>query len=369
MRKSWSLGKLFGIDIKLHPTFLLLLVWVSSTTLFGGGDIQAIAREIFVILALFSFVVLHELGHALTARRFGIPTRDITLLPIGGVARLEKLPEEPKKEFLVAIAGPLVNLVIGAVLLGMLALTNGLSGLTSIEAFSASIGAQLMVANFTLFAFNLLPAFPMDGGRILRALLATRYELVKATQIAANVGRGFALLLGIAGIFFNPLLILTAIFIWFGAGAEAETMVIKKSVKGLVVRDAMVSQFYQADANQSLESVLQLSMQTGQKNIPVVSNGHFLGIIQYPELLKAFEKFGRRAPAYTAIGIKQDGISPELPLVEILPKISRNTVIPVMEDQQLIGLVSPSSLQERIWMQRNLRNTDIGPNQENPDLA
>ena len=303
------------------------------------------------------------------ARRFGIPTRDITLLPIGGVAKLEKLPEEPKKEFLVAIAGPLVNLVIGSVLLGTLALTNGLSGLASIEALSTNVWVQLMVANFMLFAFNLLPAFPMDGGRVLRALLATLYEPVKATQIAANIGRGFSVLLGIAGIIFNPLLILTAIFIWVGAGAEAETMVIKKYIKGLVVRDAMVSQFYQVEANQTLESILQLSMQTGQKNIPVVSNGHFLGIIQYQGLLKAFEKLGRRAPAYTAIGNKQEGIDPDLPLIDILPKISRNTVIPVVEDHQLIGLISPNSVQERIWMQRNLRNSDIGSNQEKPNLA
>jgi Zn-dependent protease len=369
MKKSWSLGRIFGIDVKLHPTFVLLLIWVGFTTLFSGGDFNAVVLEIFVVLALFSFVVLHELGHALMARRFGIPTRDITLLPIGGVARLESLPEEPKKEFLVAIAGPLVNLVLGTLLLGILALTNGLSGLASIEALGNNIWAQLMIANFTLFAFNLLPAFPMDGGRILRALLSSRIEPIKATQIAANIGRGFALLMGIAGIFFNPFLILTAIFIWFGAGAEAETMVVKKYVKDLVVRDAMVSQFYQVEANQPLESVLELSLQTGQKNIPVISNGHFLGIVQYRNLMKAFEKLGRRAPAYTALGEKEEGISADLSLIDLLPKLSKSKVIPVVEGDQLVGLISPSSVQERIWMQKKMHNSDIGPSQENPDLV
>lgn len=369
MKQAWSLGRIFGIEVKLHPTFMLLLIWISFTTLFSGGDLNAVAREVFFVIALFSFVVLHELGHALMARSFGIPTRDITLLPIGGVAKLEKLPEEPKKEFLVAIAGPLVNLTIGTFLLGILALSNGLSGLTSIAFLSENIWAQLMVANFILFAFNLIPAFPMDGGRVLRALLSSRHDPIKATQIAANIGRGFAVLMGIAGIFYNPWLILTAIFIWYGAGAEAESMIIKKYIKDLVARDAMISQFYQVEANQSLESVLELSMQTGQKNIPVLSNGHFLGIIQYQDLLKSFEKLGRRAPAYTAIGEKEEGVHPDLPLIEILPKLSTNKVLPVVEEHQLVGLISPNSLQERIWLQKKLQNTDSGSNQEKPDLV
>ncbi len=225
-----------------------------------------------------------------------------------------------------------------------------------------------MVGILTLFAFNLILLFPMDGGRVLRALLSSRHDPIKATQIAANIGRGFAVLMVLRHLL-QPWLILTAIFIWYGAGAEAESMIIKKYIKDLVARDAMISQFYQVEANQSLESVLELSMQTGQKNIPVLSNGHFLGIIQYHDLLKSFEKLGRRAPAYTAIGEKEEGVHPDLPLIEILPKLSTNKVLPVVEEHQLVGLISPSSLQERIWLQKKLQNTDSGSNQEKPDLV
>lgn len=364
MKWSWNLGRIFGIDLKVHSTFVLLLIWIAISTIIAGGNFVAVGTEILLILALFMCVVLHELGHALMARRFGIPTQDITLLPIGGVARLDKMPEKPKEELLVAIAGPAVNLVIGAVLFIGLLISGSFAQGIDLTVVSNNFWQQLMVVNFTLVAFNLIPAFPMDGGRVVRALLALKMSPVKATRLAANIGRGIAVAMGIAGFFFNPWLILTAIFVWSGAGTEARSMEINQGLKGLVVRDALISQFYQVEANQPLSTVFQLSLQTGQHNIPVTSNGHFLGIIRRADLLNALDKLGERAPAYAAIGSEPEHVGLDLPLTEILPMFAKHRVIPVIEEQQLMGLITPESVQQRLWLNKQIKNVDKQPPKE-----
>jgi Zn-dependent protease len=364
MKWSWNLGKIFGIDLKVHATFVLLLIWIAISTSIAGGDFVAIGTEILLILALFMCVVLHELGHALMARRFGIPTQDITLLPIGGVARLDKMPEKPTEELLVAIAGPAVNLVIGAVLFIGLLISGSFAQGIDLTVVSNNFWLQLMVVNFTLVAFNLIPAFPMDGGRVVRALLALKMSPVKATRLAANIGRGIAVAMGIAGFFFNPWLILTAIFVWSGAGTEARSMEINQGLKGLVVRDALISQFYQVEANQPLSTVFQLSLQTGQHNIPVASNGHFLGIIRRADLLNALDKLGERAPAYAAIGAEPEHVGLDLPLTEVLPMFAKHRVIPVIEERELMGLITPESVQQSLWLNKQIKNVDKQPPKE-----
>jgi len=202
----------------------------------------------------------------------------------------------------------------------------------------------------------------MDGGRVLRSLLASRMDYVKATKIAANVGRGLALIMGIAGFFLNPFLILTAIFVWSGAGSEAQAVEIKAGLKGLTVQDALVTQFSQVDANQALGNVFQLMLSTGQSTIPVVSNGAFLGIIRRVDLMKALERLGERAPAYAAIGDEPGGISLDQPLADVLPKLNGNRVLPVLEGRTLIGLVTPESIQQCLWINsRSKRWTDKSP--------
>jgi len=360
MKGSWQIGRIFGIDLKIHFTFPFLLAWVAISTVMAGGEAFTVLAEVGVILVLFLFVILHEFGHALMARRFGIATTDITVLPIGGLARLEKMPEDPREEFLVAIAGPAVNVLIGGLLFAGLLITGFFAQPLNITAVVDNIWLQLLTANIVLVLFNLIPAFPMDGGRVLRAILASRMDSVKATQIAANVGRGFAVVMGIAGIFFNPFLILTALFVWSGAGAEAKAVEVKAGLKGLVVRDALISQFYQVDANQPLAGVFQLSMETGQHNLPVTSNGRFLGLIRRSDLLKAIERLGGRAPAYAAIGLEPQGLDPEMPLSDILEKFGTSRVYPVIENGQLIGLITAESVQQRMWL--NQRMGTAGPN-------
>ncbi len=223
MRSSLHLGNAFGIPVYLHWTFFLLLGFVALSQLVASGSPLAALGGVVFVSAIFGCIVLHELGHALMARRFGIRTRDVTLLPIGGIARLERMPEDPRQELWVALAGPAVNVVIAG-LLGIWLFLTGIVPGGALSLTGGSFLASLMTVNLALAAFNMLPAFPMDGGRVLRALLAQRTGYVEATVLAAKVGRGMAVVFGIVGLFWNPMLVLVALFVWFGAGQEAEAV-------------------------------------------------------------------------------------------------------------------------------------------------
>ena len=196
MKWSTKIGTFAGIDVYVHTTFLILIGWVAFVHWQAGNNASAAVEGVAFVLALFACVVLHEFGHALMARRFGIRTRDITLLPIGGVARLERMPEDPRQELWVALAGPAVNVVIAVALFVVLQVTGTLAPLSTLNVASGSFFERLMVVNVFLVGFNMLPAFPMDGGRVLRAALAIRMDYTRATQIAANIGQGMAFLFG-----------------------------------------------------------------------------------------------------------------------------------------------------------------------------
>src|ERR1051326_3929441 len=189
MKWSWRIARIAGIDLYVHVTFLILAGWVAISHYLARQSAADAFTGVAFIFSLFGIVVLHELGHTLTARRFGIPTRDITLLPIGGVARLDRMPQDPKQELLVALAGPAVNVALAILFFCLIAMGGNLSHWTNLPFFGASFLVNLMWANIILAGFNLLPAFPMDGGRVLRAVLATRIGYVRATRIAARVGQ------------------------------------------------------------------------------------------------------------------------------------------------------------------------------------
>src|SRR5665213_3662077 len=189
MRWSWKIGRFAGIDVYVHATFFLLILWVVVLHWIQGRTVEAVISGVVFIVALFACVVLHEFGHALTARHYGIPTKDITLLPIGGVSRFERMPDKPWQEFWVALAGPLVNLALAAVIYLALFLTDGFKPVTGLSITSGPFWERMLVANLVLAIFNVIPAFPMDGGRVLRALLSTRLDHVRATQVAASIGQ------------------------------------------------------------------------------------------------------------------------------------------------------------------------------------
>jgi Zn-dependent protease/predicted transcriptional regulator len=288
MRWSWKIATIAGIPIRIHVTFFLLIAWVFASE--AGHGVGRAAAGVGFILAAFTCVVLHEFGHALTGRRFGVVTRDITLLPIGGVARLDRIPRKPSQEIAIAVAGPLVNVAIVALLLLFMRYSPGRYDLGDPKLLERSFAARLLWLNGMLIAFNLIPAFPMDGGRVLRALLATRFDYVRATKVAANVGQAVALLFGFLGFFGNPMLILIALFVFFAAGQESAFVQMRSVFDGVPVSRAMITDFRAVRADEPLSRAVQLLLEGHQQDFPVLSardGEEPVGILTRADLLKA----------------------------------------------------------------------------------
>jgi Zn-dependent protease len=352
MKWSLKLGKLLGIDIYLHFTFLLLLAFLGFSYWQATQNVAATLQGVAFIVALFGCVVLHELGHALMARRYGIKTRDITLLPIGGIARLEQMPEKPMQELWVALAGPAVNVAIAAVLFVGLAATGGLTSLEGISVTGGSFWQRLMGLNIFLVAFNLLPAFPMDGGRVLRALLFTRLGRRRATAIAANVGQGMAILLGIVGFLRDPVLIFIAIFVYLGAQAEAGSVEMQSALEGLRVRDAMMTRFRTLAAQDPLAKAVQELLAGSQQDFPVLENDQPVGILRRNDLVKALAE-GRRealvAEAMCRDCATVDEAAPLKPAVESM-HARQCAAVPVVAGGRLVGLLTLENISEMIMV-------------------
>jgi Zn-dependent protease len=352
MKWSLKLGKLLGIDVYLHFTFLLLLAFLGFVYWSATQSVEAALRGVAFIVALFGCVALHELGHALMARRYGIRTRDITLLPIGGIARLERMPEKPMQEFAVALAGPAVNVVIAAFLWVGLAATGGFAPVEEMSVTGGSFWQRLMVLNLFLVAFNLLPAFPMDGGRVLRALLAMRLSRRRATAIAANVGQGMAILFGIVGFFYNPFLIFIGIFVYLGAQAEAGMVEMQSALAGLLVRDAMMTRFRTLAAQDTLARAVDELLAGSQQDFPVMDNDQPIGMLRRNDLVKALSE-GRR-DLVVAEGMCRDceTVNEATPLqsaVECM-RARQCATMPVVAAGRLVGLLTLENISEMIMV-------------------
>jgi len=295
MRWSWKLGSFSGIGVYVHATFSIIILWVAMTHWAQGEGFEGIFAGVLFVLAIFACVILHEFGHALMAKRFGIGTRDITLLPIGGVARLERMPEDPRQELAVSLAGPAVNVVIAAVLFVWLWLTAGLLPVERLGVVAGPFWERLMVINVFLVVFNMLPAFPMDGGRVVRALLAQRMSYVRATQLAATLGQGMALLFGLIGFFTNPFLIFIAFFVWIGATQEASMVQIRSALGGIPVNHAMVTDYHTLAPEDKLERAVEMVLAGSQQDFPVVEDGVVVGVLTRQDLLRVLAERGKSA--------------------------------------------------------------------------
>ena len=331
-RWSWTVGHVAGIELRIHATFLVLLAWLFLARLVTERSVVAAAAGLLVISVVFGVVVLHELGHALVARRFGIRTRDITLLPIGGVSRLERMPTDPRQELLVALAGPAVNVVLA------LATAVLLAGLRT----SPLLLTQFLWLNVGLAVFNLLPAFPTDGGRVLRALLAMRLNRVRATDIAARVGRWAAIAFGITGLFANPLLVFVALFIWIGAAEEAAMVRMSAALEHLHVEDTMVTIFETISAYASVRQTLAQVIHSGQEYFPVVDGERLIGIVSLDELALAppSAAVGAIVTPVAATTTPQESVETALERV----RDSKADVLPVIDHDHLIGLLVPQNV-------------------------
>jgi Zn-dependent protease/predicted transcriptional regulator len=296
MRWSLKVARLAGTEVRLHITFLLFLAWIGFSYYEVGGA-PAAAEGVLLILALFGCVLLHEFGHALAARSFGIRTPDITLLPIGGVARMQRIPEKPQQELVVAIAGPLVNVVIAAGLIFLLGQHSEWRHLEQINRPGPTLLAKLASVNITLVLFNLIPAFPMDGGRVFRALLALALPYGRATQIAAWIGQALAFVLGFAGLFTNPMLIFIAFFIFLGAQQEAALAQLKDISLGVPVSDAMMTHLVRLPPHATLDDAADALLRTAQHEFPVVDElDHVLGVLTRDDMIAGLKRRGPGAP-------------------------------------------------------------------------
>ncbi|WP_421856128.1 site-2 protease family protein [Oricola sp.] len=309
MQWSFPIARIAGSEIRIHLTFFLLLLWIGIAQFQQGGGAAATEGVLFII-AVFACVVLHELGHAVAARRYGIRTPTITLLPIGGVAQLERMPEKPAEEIVVALAGPLVNVVIAAVLILFLGATVDVATLAEIEDPAAGFLARVAVVNVVLVVFNMIPAFPMDGGRVLRALLATRFSRVRATEIAATIGQITSFLFGFLGLMSgNVLLIFVAIFVYMAATAESQATGLQDVTRRVPVRDAMITHFDALGPTSTLDDAAEALLRTTQHEFPVVDGGgHLRGVLTRSALVSALQEGSRSAPVL-------DAMTKDIPLV------------------------------------------------------
>ena len=363
MKWQWKIARIAGIDVYMHATFLLLIGWVAFSHWTEQQSWSAVLSGVLFILLLFVFVVMHEYGHALTARKFGIKTRDITLYPIGGVARLERMPEKPIEELWVALAGPAVNVVLALALFTYLILTRTFEPLTSLTVSTGSFIERLMVVNLWLVGFNLIPAFPMDGGRVLRALLGLKLEYVQATQIAANVGQAFALLFGFIGLFSNPFLVFIALFVWMGAAQEASMVQMKYSLSGIPVTRAMMTDFETLTPRDTLSRVVGLILAGSQHDFPIVQNERVVGILDRDTLISALSARGQSVPVVEVMRRDITEIDSHEMVEAALMRLQENgsKTLPVTHNGQLVGLVTSENITEYLMIRSALRTAQAVP--------
>jgi Zn-dependent protease/CBS domain-containing protein len=358
MKWSLRIGRVAGIDVYIHITFLLLLAWVGFMFYEASGRFVDVFKGMGVILALFGIVLLHELGHALAARRYGIGTRDITLLPIGGVARLERMPDDPKQELVVALAGPAVNIVLAVLFLGVVLVGGSVPALENVLDGSLSFLAYLFWANLFMAGFNLIPAFPMDGGRVLRALLALKLDYAVATQIAANVGKVMAVLFAVWGVWGgNPMLFLIALFVWMGAGAEAAMAQRRALRSGVPISRVMFTDFQTLDPHQSLAQALPFVTGNFQPEFPVEDGERLVGMITRDELLKAVNMGRAEWRVADVMEPKLVTAAPNEMLETVFVRMQeqQRPTLPVVEEGQIVGMVTAEQLGRVLMMAAAMR--------------
>lgn len=340
-----KLGRVFGIPISLHLTFILFVAFLGMVYAFQGGTKAAIAGVSF-ILALFLSVTLHELGHSVVARGFGVKVRGIVLLPIGGVSQMEEMPEKPSQEFLIALAGPATSVVLGLLLGAASLLLYGPAA-----TFKATVTGGLFIPNLArvnllLAIFNLLPGFPMDGGRIFRSVLANAMPFDRATAIAASVGRIFAIGLGLVGLFTNIWLVFIAVFIYFGASSEANRVHIKTALHSVPVSRVMATSFQTLSPDDRLSQVVEHAYHGFQEDFPVALDGELVGVLMKQDILAALHEYGPGALVGKVMRKEFTTVTASSTLEQVYAAIQTCgcSSLPVIDSGRIIGVVTLEAL-------------------------
>jgi Zn-dependent protease/CBS domain-containing protein len=334
----------------MHLTLLILLAWIAGSAALQGAGLGATAIGVGLVAAIFVVIVVHELGHALVARHYGIGTRDIMLLPIGGIASLERMPDKPHQELAVALVGPFINLVLAAICYGARLFTHA-------GTIPNAFATEMLWINVGLAVFNLIPAFPMDGGRALRAILAMRMANDRATAIAARLGKFFAVAIGVIGLFTNPMLVIIAVVVWMGASQERALSQLKQVIAGVPVSAAMLRRVEAVTSAQPLEDAASLLLRGGLQQLPVIDNGKPVAVITRSDVATALAHEGPNATVADAPKHGVVMVSPADSLDAVLDKLRQqpNSVALVMDHDLPVGVLTPEHLAAYVA----LHSTDV----------
>jgi len=343
MRGTIRLTRVFGIDIDIHVTFFLLL---------GFFFLLLGAKGLVLIVGIFFFVTIHELCHSLVAAKFGIKVKRITLLPIGGVASMEEIPTKPYQELLISLAGPLSNILIVLIFyyplrgfLGEETLMYPLKVITGQVKFSGQFNviAHIYWINLVLAVFNMIPAFPMDGGRVLRALLSYKMTRKDATRVAVRLGHIFALIFIYFGIVYGHIfLIIIAVFIYMAATGEGFQVALQETIKEYRVRDILSENFVYVNPDTPLSKILELTFHTHQEDYPVMEEGRVEGVVTRKEIIRAVhenrdditaERLMRRDIPYVKINDRLHDVQ------KVMGKFSTHAVI-VKKKDEVVGIIT-----------------------------
>ncbi len=360
MKGVLNLGKLFKVNIEIHWTFIFILIWVIFLEIKSGGTPQnALMSSIFILL-LFVCVVMHEFGHILTARKFGVHTKKITLLPIGGVASMDSIPENPKQELLIALAGPAVNMAIAAVLLLFVNVSSFINQnpaqleMTLDHVTTQNLLLYLFSANIALAIFNFVPAFPMDGGRVLRALLAMNMDRVTATNIASGIGQFLAIIFVFIGIFYNPFLIIIGLFIYFGAYGENKMVQQLSLLKDHKVSEAMLTNISTLKPENTIEDVIKLLLSGTEKNFVVLQDSKIVGILHHKDIIKNSQNKNLAVKEIMTRSFKSVDLYADLKDILKLISTEKNHFFAVTDKDKLVGAIDLTNLSEFMLIQANL---------------
>lgn len=352
MRGAFKLGNLMGIGIYIHWTFAILIAFIIFSNYQSGHNAVQIVWAVLFILSIFATVFLHELGHALAAKRYHIKTKDITMLPIGGLARLEKMPEKPSEELVVAIAGPAVNIALALItgLFVTLPNTNDLLAELSNGVNAGNFFLNFLVVNVWLALFNLIPAFPMDGGRVLRALLSMKFDRSIATNIAARIGQLLAIGFVLLGFYGNPMLIFIGFFIFLGAQAEAQFVQTKSTLMGYVLKDVLMRQYQTIEATETISVAVQMLLNSQYKSFLVMSSGQPVGILNRDQIIRTLSQQGTNELIVHVMDDKLIFLDANIPLEEAYEQMQQQqtTMVLVKENNDFVGIVDTENILEFI---------------------
>lgn len=360
MKYSLRLGRPFGIKISIHWTFLLLIIWIVAVNVNQGANTSQILWSVFFILVLFVCVTLHELGHSLAARKYDIETKSITLLPIGGMANIEGMPEKPKQEIVVTLSGLMVNVAIAGILWVIISTVPAYSfdiDLTTITGKNFLV--MLMYVNLFIVAFNLIPAFPMDGGRVLRAALSFRFDRVKATKYSMVAGQVFGAIFAIFGLFVNPFLFIIGVFVYLGAQFEYKQVKFRSLLFDYKVRDLVMKDYRVLDPEDELKKAVEILLQTRQTGFLVKKNEkEFVGVLLKDQIIDGLSKYGREGKVEDVMLKDYKKIDADTLLKDLFQQMQKEKtdMFPVFDDQKLIGVIDMENIQEFIMVQSALHD-------------